>query len=175
MQELLFSAFLYTATFSFICWFHYNPNQSFTPVEPQDNKWEALESDDLVSDLWSLTQSESKSSTNTKPDNPLANTDTPKPQSQQQQASAVAAIQPLDGINLSKLPLRVCRKIASKLTALSESLAITQKVNGKDKPVSQLRAEIKNRLVKDPTTVTEVIVQYAAPAPQLPVPKNQVS
>lgn len=175
MQDLLFSAFLYTATFSFICWFRYNPNQSFTPVEPQGDKWEALESDDLVSDLWILTQSESKSSTNTKADNPIADTDTPKPQSQKQQASTVAAIQPLDGINLSKLPLRVCRKIASKLTALSESLAISQKVNGKDKPVSQLRAEIKNRLVKDPTTVTEVIVQYAAPAPQLPVPKNQVS
>lgn len=202
MQDLLFSAFLYTAAFCFICWFRYNPNPSGALVVAKSDKWEAISSDeteevdtsvllplesterptlivkeaqrelydlepqrqcnDLVSDLWVLTHLESKSSTDTKPDNQIADTDTPKPQ-------------PIDSINIGKLPLRVCRKIASELTSLSKSLAISQKVNGKDKPVSQLRAEIKNCLVKDPTTVTEVIVQYAAPTPPLPVSENRVS
>ena len=120
MQDLLFSAFLYTAAFCFICWFRYNPNPSGALVVAKSDKWEAIssdeteevdtsmllplesaerptlivkeaqrevyalepkrESDDLVSDLWVLTQSESKSSTDTKPDNQIADTDTPKPQ-----------------------------------------------------------------------------------------------
>jgi hypothetical protein len=46
----------------------------------------------------------------------------------------------------------------------SYRLGISQKVNGADKPTSQLVAEVKNRLKKDPATVAPVILQHANPS-----------
>jgi hypothetical protein len=46
MQDLLFSAFLYTAAFCFICWFRYNPNPSGALVVAKSDKWEAISSDE---------------------------------------------------------------------------------------------------------------------------------
>lgn len=68
-------------------------------------------------------------------------------------------------IDLSKLSLRSCRAISGKLSDIdSYRLGISQKVNGKDKPVSQLVAEVKNRLKKDPAAVAPVILQHANPS-----------
>ena len=68
-------------------------------------------------------------------------------------------------IDLSKLSLRACRAISGKLSDIdSYRLGISQKVNGKDKPVSQLVAEVKNRLKKDPAAVAPVILQHANPS-----------
>lgn len=65
-------------------------------------------------------------------------------------------------IDLNKLSLRACRAIAGKLSELDkERLGISQKVNGSDKPASQLVAEVKNRFKKDPAAVAPVIRQYA--------------
>jgi hypothetical protein len=68
-------------------------------------------------------------------------------------------------IDLSKLSLRACRAIAGKLSEIDKDhLGISQKVNGADKPASQLVAEVKNRLKKDPATVAPVILQHANPS-----------
>jgi hypothetical protein len=68
-------------------------------------------------------------------------------------------------IDLNKLSLRACRAIAGKLSELDkERLGISQKVNGSDKPASQLVAEVKNRFKKDPATVAPLIRQHANPS-----------
>lgn len=54
------------------------------------------------------------------------------------------------GIDLDKLQLRPARKIAGRLN-------IQQKVNGKDQPLSFLRAQIKKRLSEQPQEVAPVI------------------
>jgi hypothetical protein len=64
-------------------------------------------------------------------------------------------------IDIDKLPITVARKIASRLSKSHPELRISQKVNGKDKPVSQLRAEIKNRLVKAPEIVNPILLELA--------------
>ena len=68
-------------------------------------------------------------------------------------------------LDLNKLSLRACRNIAGHLTQIdSYRLGISQKVNGADKPASQLVAEVKNRLKKDPATVAPVILFCANPS-----------
>jgi hypothetical protein len=71
-------------------------------------------------------------------------------------------------IDLNKLSIRACRAIAGQLTQLDkERLGISQKVNGEDKPTSQLVAEVKHRLKKDPTTVAPVILHNANPSARM--------
>jgi hypothetical protein len=53
------------------------------------------------------------------------------------------------------LPLRQARKVA-------RALGIKQKVNGKDKPVKFLRAEIKQRLKEEPTLAETIQAALAA-------------
>ncbi len=60
-------------------------------------------------------------------------------------------------VDLDKLPLTICKKIAGKITKLNPELKISQSVNGENKPVSQLRAEIKNRVAKEPEIVMAII------------------
>ncbi|MGB3204208.1 MAG: hypothetical protein WBB28_04405 [Crinalium sp.] len=60
-------------------------------------------------------------------------------------------------IDLDKLPVTICKKVAGKLTKLNPELKISQSVNGASKPVSQLRAEIKNRVAKEPEMVMGII------------------
>ena len=58
----------------------------------------------------------------------------------------------LSGVDLDKLQLRPARKIAGKL-------GIQQKVNGKDQPLSWLRAQIKKRFSEKPIETAPVIVE----------------
>lgn len=58
----------------------------------------------------------------------------------------------LSGFDLDKLQLRPARKIAGKL-------GIQQKVNGKDQPLSWLRAQIKKRFSEKPIETAPVIVE----------------
>ena len=60
-------------------------------------------------------------------------------------------------IDLDKLPVTICKKVAGKLTKLNPELKISQSVNGASKPVSQLRAEIKNKVAKEPEMVMAII------------------
>ena len=77
-------------------------------------------------------------------------------------------------IDLNKLSIRACRAIASQLTELDkERLGISQKVNGADKPTSQLVAEVKNRLMKDPTAVAPIILKEANPSARRSQDKEQ--
>jgi hypothetical protein len=50
--------------------------------------------------------------------------------------------EPVPSVDVTKLPLREARKIAKQL-------GIKQKVNGKDAPVSWLRAQIQQKLAED--------------------------
>lgn len=50
--------------------------------------------------------------------------------------------EPIPSVDVSKLPLREARKVAKQL-------GIKQKVNGKDAPVSWLRAQIQQKLAED--------------------------
>lgn len=201
MQDLLFNSFLYTTMICFICYLRYQPKKTAiqtSQTAPQEDKWEAMESDETQEvdaaimpplespDFPALATKEAKS-IGEDPEPETKNEDgdflgklvqsepTPKTNPQAVPPAHTTATEQLDGINISKLPLRVCRKIASELTTLSEALAISQKVNKKDKPVSQLRAEIKNRLSKDPATVAPVIAQHAASTPKMPPQKNRLS
>jgi len=58
----------------------------------------------------------------------------------------------LSGVDLDKLQLRPARKIAGKL-------GIQQKVNGKDQPLSWLRAQIKKHFSEKPIETAPVIVE----------------
>ena len=60
-------------------------------------------------------------------------------------------------INLDKLPILTCRRIAGSLSKISEELAIAQKANGTDQRVEFLRAQIKKRLEQAPEVVVPVI------------------
>jgi hypothetical protein len=61
----------------------------------------------------------------------------------------------LQDIDLARLPLRRARKVV-------RALGIKQKVNGKDKPVKFLRAEIKQRLKEEPTVAETIQAALAA-------------
>jgi hypothetical protein len=77
-------------------------------------------------------------------------------------SESMQALQTIEGIDLNQLSLRACREIAGALTKIDpEHLGISQKVNKKDKPLSQLIAEVKNRLKKDPVRVAPVIAENA--------------
>lgn len=65
-------------------------------------------------------------------------------------------------IEIDKLPLTICKKIAGKLTKQFPDMKISQTVNGTNKPVSQLRSEIKNRVAKEPEMVMAVIEDVLA-------------
>jgi hypothetical protein len=79
-------------------------------------------------------------------------------------------------IDLDKLPVGICKKVAGKLSKKAPELRISQTVNGTSKPVSQLRSEIKNRVSKEPEMVMAIIqevmvLQQPKPSTKKPTTK----
>jgi hypothetical protein len=83
--------------------------------------------------------------------NPVLITPAPKPE-----LTVVPSVaDSLKDIDIDHLSLRQARKVA-------RVLGIQQKVNGKDKPVKFLRAEIKQRTKEEPTLAQNILAAMAA-------------
>jgi hypothetical protein len=199
MHDTIFATFLYIAVFCFVCCLRHNPSFAATQpsqlaaqpqhqTEPVTDPWfesikpqhstitiaDMIDEDSAAVTMFQASAFDSKPNKEAIAEGEVRLSNTPETQV----FSHIVPPTPLDGIDdidLKKLPLRVCRKIASRLTALNESLAINQKVNQKDKPVSQLRVEIKNRLAKDPTVVAPLIVELASLVPRSPARTGRAS
>jgi hypothetical protein len=77
-------------------------------------------------------------------------------------------------INFDKLSLKACRKIASELSRKNESkLGISQKVNRKDKPVAQLRREIKSRYKHYQEEVEETVRSHCNDQAKVKIKKDK--
>jgi hypothetical protein len=187
MHDTIFATFLYIAVFCFVCCLRHNPSFAATQpsqlaaqpqhqTEPVTDPWfesikpqhstitiaDMIDEDSAAVTTFLASAFDSEPDKEASVEGEVRLSDTPDTQVLSHIVVAPIFLNGIDDIDLNKLPLRVCRKIASRLTALNELLAISQKVNQKDKPVSQLRAEIKNRLAKDPTSVAPLIVELAS-------------
>ncbi|HEY9653753.1 MAG TPA: hypothetical protein V6C95_24030 [Coleofasciculaceae cyanobacterium] len=158
LNEILFPPFLFLVIFSFLCCqFHSltrtvkNPAVSTATPQIETTTLQSQQlplHDELIADQEPEAEGQEQAKARE-----LVTTD----------PSLIAELEAT--IDLNKLSLRACRAIAGKLSELDkERLGISQKVNGSDKPASQLVAEVKNRFKKDPATVAPVILQHANPS-----------
>ena len=75
-------------------------------------------------------------------------------------------------VNFKALSLAACRKIAGNLSQLDKDrLGVSQKVNGKDKPLGQLQQEIKSRCKHYPDEVNPVVRSHCNPKAKVTVSK----
>lgn len=158
LNEILFPPFLFLVIFSFLCCqFHSLTRTVKSPIvstatPPIETTTLQSEPPQLYDELIAFQEPEAEGQEQAKA-RELVTTD----------PSLIAELEAT--IDLNKLSLRACRAIAGKLSELDkERLGISQKVNGSDKPASQLVAEVKNRFKKDPAAVAPVIRQHANPS-----------
>lgn len=137
MQDIAFATLLFCIYFCFSCCFLYKPHQSTQKESISSgygrNSQVEVETE-LKVDLWEIEPIAIASKDNT-PDTQVAEPTLEKP---------------IEGIDLDNLQLRPARKICGRL-------GIQQKVNGKDAPLSWLRAQIKARLIEKPIEVAPLI------------------
>ena len=172
INEILLPPFLFIMTFCFLCCQIYKPDKAtVATATPQFTKDEITptatqpQNEPIAIDEAQETDQEQETAPARIQDEELEADGREVPAVQESAPTHHSLFILEKTININKLSLRACRAIASKLTEIdSYCLGISQKVNGKDKPVSQLVAEVKNRLKKDPATVDPVILQHANPS-----------
>lgn len=137
MQDITFATLLFCIYFCFSCCFLYKPHQS-TQKESissgygQNSQVEV--STEFKVGLWEI--------------EPIAIA--PEADTPDTQVVEPTLEQPIEGLDLDNLQLRPARKICGRL-------GIQQKVNGKDAPLSWLRAQIKARLIEKPQEIAPLI------------------
>jgi len=165
METLVFATLLFCAYFCFACWFFYNPSTTTADTttlvaavnltatslaqrvafetESATTLKEELEEDAIEEPAAAI---EEETVEDQEPEPVQAEVEESTKESQ----TSPTIEQRMEGIDLDKLQLRPARKIAGKLN-------IQQKVNGKDQPLSFLRAQIKKRLNEQPQEVAPMI------------------
>jgi hypothetical protein len=172
INEILLPPFLFIVTFCFLCCQMYKPSKATVATATQQlTKDETTptatqpQNEPIAIDEAQETDQEQETAPARIQDEELE-ADGREAPAVQESAPTHHSLEELEKtINLNKLSLRACRNIAGRLTQIdSYRLGISQKVNGADKPASQLVAEVKSRLKKDPATVAPVIVFCANPS-----------
>lgn len=171
METIAFATLLFVVYFCSACYFFYNPKASATaatstsvpvvaaakptvtpqgqPVAPEPTTIEIAAApqepdrdEELEAALWEPAATGEEA--------PIASVETEPAQVTVEKLAKESQEELLKDIDLDTLQLRPARKICGRL-------GIQQKVNGKDAPLSWLRAQIKNRLSEKPQETVPVI------------------
>lgn len=133
MKNIVLGIELFTIYFSTICCLTYKPKKEETVLESRKEEDREVKEEEKRSqkNIERITPEEEISYT---PPSTSAESNNPK--------KSVTEWE----IDFTKLSIKACRKIAGELTKKDrEKLGISQKVNQTNKPVEQLRREIKSR------------------------------
>ncbi|MDY7016200.1 MAG: hypothetical protein SVX43_21905 [Cyanobacteriota bacterium] len=144
MENILFAAVLYIAVVSFLFWLTKPVTQSpRRPITQSPRR--------PVASPLSLDELHTAFAVEPEPDAEVMQEEVANP------TPANIQIEDIKIEDIETLQLRPARKIAKQL-------GIQQKVNGKDQPLSWLRAQIKKRLEEEPQTTAPIIAEVLSVA-----------